>query len=398
MLTAAASGDDTSLHVLGADVTQPGVVTLTYFGRSGSTVYFDERVGGALKRVGSRPIGPGAFVAFPEATVWRCDRPGRRFESTEVRSDGTRASGSFEIRTGTCAQRFKLSKPSRVARGAVARVRVIDRWKIGAIRTQLCITPPGGRAACRSLVFARAVDIRSRHFRATRKGRWRIELRVRGYRERTTIAVGSGVAALRAAPIVLATGDSTMQGIDSFLADRLGEQARVRSDVHPGTGISNGSGWVPRAKRQAQRFKPKTTVISLGAGEGYPMRTPSGTQVQCCGPPWLAEYTRRVTAMMKSYLRGGAGKVLWLTAPTPRSVPLAAVTVQINKAILMAADGMPGVKVLRLDLLFTPFGFTDVIRYRGRDVRVRQVDGLHLNEAGTAIAAEVIKGVIRAGW
>ena len=129
------------------------------------------------------------------------------------------------------------------------------------------------------------------------------------------------------------------------------------------------------------------------------MTTPSGARVECCNPAWLVEYTRRVTLMMKSYLRAGKSKLLWLALPAPRSVQLAPVTAQVNKAILAAAAGRAGVRVLRLDLLFTPGGsFRDSIIYRGQEVRVRAVDGVHLSAAGTAIAAEVIEEAMRQGW
>jgi len=406
MYTAAASGQDASLHVLGADVTKPGVVTLSYFGRPGSTVYFDERIGGTVKRIGQVPIAPDAFlvapatafITFPEATVWRCGRPARHFRAMELRSDGTRAQGAFDVRTGACAQRFALKVPARVRRGSLARVRVFDRWNIGGIGTRLCITPPHGHSACRSLAFRRAIAVRSRHFRATRSGQWKVELRVRGHRERATVAVGSRVAAKRPATVVLATGDSTMQGIDSFIADRLGERARVYSDAHLGSAISKGNEWIARARRQAQRVKPRTTVLSIGGGEGFPMRTPSGAETVCCDASWVAEYTRRVGVMMKSYRRGGAGRVLWLAIPTPRSPERARVTAVVNKAILSAGAGRPGVKVLRIDALITPNGYRDVMRYRGQDVRVRAVDGVHLSIPGTAIVAEAVDEALRKGW
>jgi len=38
------------------------------------------------------------------------------------------------------------------------------------------------------------------------------------------------------------------------------------------------------------------------------------------------------------------------------------------------------------------------MRYRGQDVRVGAVDGIHLTTAGTAIAAEAIEAAIRKGW
>ena len=56
---------------------------------------------------------------------------------------------------------------------------------------------------------------------------------------RTVVRVGRGGPSAGAAPpTVLATGDSTMQGIDGFLADELGDAATVVSDVRIGTGLS----------------------------------------------------------------------------------------------------------------------------------------------------------------
>jgi hypothetical protein len=48
-----------------------------------------------------------------------------------------------------------------------------------------------------------------------------------------------------------------------------------------------------------------------------------------------------------------------------------------------------------MDLLFTPNGYREVMRYRGRDVHVREADGIHLNVAGTAIAARAVAQAIR---
>ena len=45
---------------------------------------------------------------------------------------------------------------------------------------------------------------------------------------------------------------------------------------------------------------------------------PSDGGARCCGEAWVAEYARRVRAMMAPYARGGRTCVLWLTLPTPR--------------------------------------------------------------------------------
>jgi hypothetical protein len=48
-----------------------------------------------------------------------------------------------------------------------------------------------------------------------------------------------------------------------------------------------------------------------------------------------------------------------------------------------------------MDSIFTPNGFAEVIRYRGRYITVRTADGIHLNVSGTAIAANVIAIALR---
>lgn len=398
LLSAPASGEEgVPASRLGADVSKTGTVTLGYFGKPGSAVFYYERVGSVLKPLGLLPIGATGFVSLKDAVAWRCDRVERRFESIEVQPDGARALGSADVRTGSCAQRFRLSAPARVRLHKRARVRIADRWNVGAIRTKLCITPPGAHTACRSLQFLPAVEVRSRLFRATENGRWKVDLRVRGHHIRTSVRVGPGVT-VKPAPSVLMTGDSTMEGIDNFVADRLGESARVHSDARPGENLSNGTRWLTRAANQANRVKPKTTVVSLGAGEGNTMQTPGGASVVCCDARWVLEYQRRVSTMMNSYRRGGKGKILWLTLATPRSKLLADITAKVNRAILAAAQGRPGVKVLRVDLALTPDRYRDVIHFRGQDVRVRSVDGVHLSAAGTSIVAGFVEKALRKGW
>ena len=43
----------------------------------------------------------------------------------------------------------------------------------------------------------------------------------------------------------------------------------------------------------------------------------------------------------------------------------------------------------------TPDGFRAVMPYRGRSVRVREADGIHLNIPGTAIAAKLVAAELR---
>lgn len=376
-----------------ADATQEGVISLFIDAPGGHVVYY-ERVGERLERLGATQSPPGAQTVFREATTWSCVRLVRRFVAQGTLPDGTRVKGDADLRTRSCADRFDIVAPRRAATGKVVRIRVVDRWGIGGITPTLCITPPKGSRSCAKHPFRRAVAVGTRRFRPSERGRWRIELRAAGRSTRAAVQVGGGALAPPPPPNLLATGDSTMQGVDSFLASELGDAFRVRSEVHLGFGLSKTSAFRDFARRAVKRVRPTTTVYTAGGTEGATMPTPAGASVKCCDEPWVVEYTRRVRAMMAIYGQRGSARVFWLTLPTPRAA--AFVTAAVNTAILRAAQGLRFVTVVRMDKIFTPNGYADVIRYRGRDVRVRGDDGLHLTVAGTAIAASAIAKMIRA--
>jgi len=377
-----------------ADASRAGVINLIFFGPRGARVYFDERVGPSLKRLGSTVIGPYGGVFFPEAAVWRCDRLVRSFEATAVGLDGSRTFGTYDVRTPSCASRFQVDAPQRVAPGQTARIRMIDGWEIGGVKPRLCITAPGGHVTCKNVTLRRAVSLASRGFHATKRGLWRVVLRINQYVVRAAVAVGRSARLPPRLPVVLATGDSTMQGVDSFLTDHLADRATVRSDVFVGTGISSSLDWVKRAPRQAARDRPRATVVSIGANDSADMQTPEGAKTTCCGAAWIAEYARRVRGIMKAYLHNGRGRVIWMTVPVARDALRAAYGTVVNAAIRRAAGGLHGVTVLPLERIFTPNGYRDVMRWRGRDIRVRAPDGVHLSAAGTAIAAEIVQATL----
>ncbi len=380
-----------------ADSTQVGVISLLFFGAQGGEVRYYERVGGERKGLG-RARSEGTVTTLKDATTWSCVRLERRFQARVVLPGGRVARGEYGVRTPSCAQRFRVEAPTRVAPGRIAKVRVIDRWNIGGIRPKLCITPPGGERTCRTVAFARAVAVQTRRFRAEQRGRWRVELRVREHRVRRFVAVGGDTKVSAVAlPSVLATGDSTMQGIDGYLADELADDATLRSDVQLGSAISRGDFWATHAATQVKRLHQRVSVMSIGAAfDGFPLTGPAGEQVECCGEAWISLYAARVRSIMQTYLRRGRGRVFWLTPPLPRDPVRLQITSAITIAIEGAAAGLPGVKVIRVDRLFAPAGvYTEVIRHRGRDVRVRDADGVHLNISGTAIVAQLLAPEIR---
>jgi lysophospholipase L1-like esterase len=220
------------------------------------------------------------------------------------------------------------------------------------------------------------------------------ELRTRG--PRRPAFVGKGHLRL------LATGDSMIQIIDSFLKQRLERRraTRVRSDARISTGLSKPFmlDWVKKAREQARSVRPDVTAIFIGANDGFPMKTRTGARLPCCGAGWVAEYARRVESMMRSYMRGGRSYVYWMTLPTPRRGDFARIYRAVNKAIKRAAGRAGrGARVIDLVKVFTPGGrFRQVVRFRGKTIDARQGDGVHLSTAGAAIAATLLIDRLRA--
>jgi uncharacterized protein len=194
---------------------------------------------------------------------------------------------------------------------------------------------------------------------------------------------------------VLATGDSMIQIIDSFLKERLGPGGiRVKSDARISTGISKPFmlNWVRHARRQAGRLHPDLTVVFIGANDGFPIGG-----ANCCGPAWIDGYATRARSMMRFYTQAGQGRVYWLLLPAPRGGNFRQVFPAVNAALVRAASKLRGVRLIHLERIFTPGGhFRPVIRWHGHRVDARQHDGVHLSRSGASIAASVIIAKLRA--
>ncbi len=197
--------------------------------------------------------------------------------------------------------------------------------------------------------------------------------------------------AVAAGPL-LATGDSMIQYVDTALDRKL--STRVVSDAQIGTGISKPLqlDWRQHAGAQVRRWSPGATVVFLGANDGFDMRTAEGERAPCCSRAWRIEYARRAAAMMRTYARGDAAQVFWLTLPQAREGFFRRVYPAVNAALRRAARTQPGrVTLIRLNKVFTPRGrYRDTMTWRGKRVTVRQRDGIHLSPAGADIAASLM--------
>ena len=194
---------------------------------------------------------------------------------------------------------------------------------------------------------------------------------------------------------VLVTGDSMSQPLDADIAQHLaGAGVQVTRDPHLGTGISNTLlvDWGQLSVSQVQQLHPDAVVVFIGANEGFPMPGPGGAQVQCCSAEWAAIYAARVRRMMDTYRQGGAGRVYWLTLPTPREAARQPIARAVNAAVEVASQPWADqVRVIDTVPIFTPGGrYRDAMPVGSTQTIVRQADGIHLNDAGSALLATVV--------
>jgi hypothetical protein len=201
---------------------------------------------------------------------------------------------------------------------------------------------------------------------------------------------------------LLVTGDSLSMPLDTETARKMADSdpdVDVQRDPHVGTGISK-SGLVDWGRLSTQHVRdrhPDAVVVFIGANEGFPLPGPGDRQIDCCGPDWAAAYANRVRRMMNTYRQGGGARVYWLTLPIPRDGDLAEVARAVNAAIEVAAQPFRAqVRVLDMTSLFTPGGrYRDAMTVDGRRRIVRESDGIHLNETGAGVAADVVLAAVR---
>jgi lysophospholipase L1-like esterase len=195
---------------------------------------------------------------------------------------------------------------------------------------------------------------------------------------------------------LLVTGDSLSTPLDLELAQRLTpDGVDVARDPHLATGISRDDivDWAKLSATQVANDHPDAIVIFIGANEGLPMPGPTGEDVSCCGPEWAAIWANRARQLMDNYRQKGAAKVYWLTVPAARDPDRKPIVDAVDAAVYAAAAPWRSqVRVLDMAAIFTPGDrFRNAMEVDGDDTIVREPDGIHLNEDGSAIAAGAVE-------
>jgi hypothetical protein len=216
-------------------------------------------------------------------------------------------------------------------------------------------------------------------------------------------AIGAKPAVLDKLETLLVTGDSLSQPLDVELARRLaGDGVRTVREVHLGSGISKSGlvDWGALSTQQVKKQSPDAVVFFLGANEGFPFEAPSGKAIACCTPAWAAQYATRARKMMATFRQDGAARVYWLLLPAQRSAPRQQIARTVNAAIIAAAAPFRAqVRVMDMSAVFTPGGkYRAAMPIGGRSTIVREPDGIHLNEAGASLAADLVVARLKADF
>jgi lysophospholipase L1-like esterase len=362
-------------------VAERGYVRVRVVAEPGSTVRLLERVRGRRVPLATLRM-QFATSGRRRLTTWRCDRLDRELIGVQTAPDGTVREVTSTVTTPTCKHRLTAVLINRPRAGGLARVAVGDRFGVGDVEARVCLHV-GPERACRTVRLRSGVRSGVVTPKALRPGRGRLLLTTRGQRLVVAVDVRRRAGSLK----VLAAGDSEIQVLDGFLRQRLKRfGASVISDDHISTSISNPGffDWPQRARATASTIRPDVTVMFLGANDGFPFRSESGAQVSCCSPPWSRELARRTRGMMRSYSRGGRGRVYWMLLPPPRKANFARVFDAVNRGFEEAAKAFPD--TVRLVDLRRTFPDPDA---------GRQPDGVHLSTASARIAAGVIERAMR---
>lgn len=288
--------------------------------------------------------------------------------------------------------------PARIQPGRSAIVHIVDTQGRGSVSARLCARAGTRSAGCRE-VRLKAGQARLRtHVRLPRSGRWTVSLR----RAQEPTALRRTVVVSRGARYrVLVTGDSMVYGIIDVLTRSVRKTGgTLKGDPHPATGITKPSllKWPAHAAQSVAEERPDASVVFLGAAvDTFPLTVEDGRKVACCGPEWVAEYTRQVREMMVAYLRDGNALVFWVLLPAPRDPDRVESHHAINRAIRAAAATFPdGIRTVDIGPAISPGDiYREKAEYRGRMRVIREPDGIHLANAGVHLASDVILRAMR---
>lgn len=192
---------------------------------------------------------------------------------------------------------------------------------------------------------------------------------------------------------VLVLGDSLSTYTGQRLADVMAQRglADVTLKYRDGVGLATPKffNWPEWALAQIDAIKPTAVVVIIGGNDHQDMARrddyfPVGT------PGWAAEYERRVSVVMRSFILHGVDRVYWAGPPTSKSVVDNGYYHQLNLAAEAAAKTVPGARFVDLAGPTSLKGeWLDVLAFGNEAFPARMGDGFHWSWQASQITSRI---------
>ena len=223
-------------------------------------------------------------------------------------------------------------------------------------------------------------------------------------------AAGLGVSALPFAASgeerlrVLVVGASVMTGPVGWELDKALRRAgfEFRREAKGNSGIARPDyfNWPEVAGELYRTFRPHATVVMFGGNDAQGLRMPRGTS-----PPWIrwhedgwpSEYARRVAAFADVVAPNGE-PVFWLGLAAMRQKGFDDRSRKINRIVRHALEGRPRTFYVDTRSILGREGkrYVDHLVVDGKQMRIREPDGVHITVGGGRVLASRVIPMIQA--
>ncbi|MCC6626057.1 MAG: DUF459 domain-containing protein [Chloroflexi bacterium] len=203
---------------------------------------------------------------------------------------------------------------------------------------------------------------------------------------------------------VLVAGDSFAQplgyDIDEFAAKSKVVEVAIDTKISSGIALPEYFDWPARLRHLlAGNDRAESVILFLGAND-FKVMTVNGKKIEQLTPAWRTEYARRAGEVMDLIGERDA-HLYWVGMPVVRESWHNDVFKDINAAIAQEAGKRPWVTFIDLNPLFADAeGKYTSYRPdpRGEMVKVRQDDGIHLTDVGTAWVSARVYEIVQRDW
>lgn len=194
-------------------------------------------------------------------------------------------------------------------------------------------------------------------------------------------------------------GDSVMAGLAPALEAAIGHDGQADVEFVLTPSILRDATVRFSWSKQLEEFDPDVVVMFVGTWELGEVTNRIGTAVGPGDPAWQASYESDILDPWVDLITAKGAEVIWLGAPAVESAEVDALFSSLNEAYEALDDRWPDVTYLdsTAALAGAGAGFVPIATTPdGDQVRVRQVDGLHLCPDGAVLLAGAVIEEIQA--